>query len=104
MYIDVFGKLNGKIDSEFVINVNNITTIERVEIEDDSVDDIGEKDPAIVTLINGDKIEIDATDYTYEELREEIRDEENGIKMNSILVDLYHSEIFRNLIMLIKDL
>ena len=104
MYIDVFGKLNGKIDSEFVINVNNITTIERVEIEDDSVDNIGEKDPAIVTLINGDKIEIDATDYTYEELREEIRDEENGIKMNSILVDLYHSEIFRNLIRLIKDL
>ena len=104
MYIDVFGKLNGKIDSEFVINVNNITTIERVEIEDDSVDNIGEKDPAIVTLINGDKIEIDATDYTYEELREEIRDEENRIKMNSILVDLYHSEIFRNLIRLIKDL
>lgn len=98
MYIDVFGKLNGKIDSEFVISPSSIITIERV----DSGNDTGEKDSAIVTLINGDKIEVDVTDYTFEELRDEIKDD--AMPIISVLCDLYHSDGFRRLIRLIKDL
>ena len=98
MYIDTFGKLNGKIDSEFVISPSSIITIERV----DSGNDTGEKDSAIVTLINGDKIEVDATDYTFEELRDEIEDD--AMPIISVLCDLYHSDGFRRLIRLIKDL
>ena len=98
MYIDVFGKLNGKIDSEFVISTSSIITIERV----DSGNDTGEKDSAIVTLINGDKIEVDVTDYTFEELRDEIKDD--AMPIISVLCDLYHSDGFRRLIRLIKDL
>lgn len=98
MFIDVFGKLNGKIDSEFMISPSSIITIERV----DSGNDTGEKDSTIITLINGDRIEVDASDYTFEELRDEITDE--TMPIISVLYDLYHSDLFRNLIMLIKDL